>query len=778
MPLEIKTGKASFSLEHKGQLILYQMMMQDLGKKVNSGLLLYIRDEIMSEIGATRAEKRGLITMRNRLAFFLNKDILDKELKPQLPEPISHHSACNRCSYNTICCSFLKNEPHHKLSSSNPLKQIQEKNLSHLNDEHFDYFLHWTNLITMEHNELQKNIKLKHIWTKTPEQRFKKGTALINLVIHDFVVERDEEYYHNFSSPNAEQDFTSSSFSVGDYLIVSTHSRRSVAAGRVVNVLPSTISLVLPRDLNYHYPKHAFHLDKYESQSQTVFNFTNIGVMLDDTEVSGRLRRIIIEKQPPTFSRSLPNVIAQQGKDVLLQLNNVQRKAVLDALLCEDYMLMKGLPGTGKTQTLVALIQLLIMMKKSILITSHTNSAVDNILLRLKNRKIKFMRLGSVSRINSELSDYTETSLVSKCKSPEELAAIYKEFQVIAVTCLGSGHALLSQRIFDYCLVDEATQIYQPTVLRPLFSADRFILVGDPDQLAPLVKSKDAKVLGADESLFERLDSPAATRILGLQYRMNRTITALANKLTYKNELICADDTIGKATMQIPKANVLHKRLAAEKWLARTLSIYLDQSCSVINTGDVYQKAISFAGSLNQKDENRKSILTINYCEIAIVMWIVDILVDSGVTGDAIGVIAPYRAQVDALRSVFHKYAERKVTNNQHLKGKLGVEVNTVDQYQGRDKKIIIYSCTQSENAVQTKISDVEILDDRRRLTVAITRAKHKLIMIGDVKCLDQYSPFRDLFNSMSSTSKVTVEDNKLGFCWTALLDNLKDILN
>lgn len=778
MPLEIKTGRASFSLEHKGQLILYQMMMQDLGKQVNSGLLLYIRDGLMSEVGATRAEKRGLITMRNRLAYFLNKDLLDVDLKPQLPEPISHHSACSRCSYNTICCAFLKNESNHVLSSSNPLKQIQEQTLSHLTDKHFDYFLHWTNLITMEHNELQKNIKLKHIWTKTPEQRFKKGSALINLVVHDLVVEREDEFYHNFLSPNVEQNFTGSCFSVGDYLIVSTNSRRSVAAGRVINVLPSTISLVLPRDLSVHYPKHAFHLDKYESQSQTVFNFTNIGVLLDGTEVSDRLRRILIEKQPPTFSTSLPNVIAQQGKEILKQLNPVQRKAVLDALLCEDYMLIKGLPGTGKTQTLVALIQLLIMMKKSILITSHTNSAVDNILLRLKDRNIKFMRLGSVSRINSELTEFTETVLVSKCESPEELTAVYKEYQIIAVTCLGSGHALLAQRTFDYCLVDEATQIYQPTVIRPLFSADRFILVGDPDQLAPLVKSKDAKTLGADESLFQRLDSPAATRILGLQYRMNRTITTLANKLTYKNELMCADDIIGKATMQLPNVNVLHKRITTEKWLARTMSTYLDQSCSVINTGAVYEKAISFAGSLNQKDENRKSTLYINYCEIAIVMWIVDILVDSGVNSDAIGVIAPYRAQVDGLRSVFHKYAEQKATNNPHLKGKLGVEVNTVDQYQGRDKKIIIYSCTQSESAEQTRTSDVEILDDRRRLTVAITRAKHKLIMIGDVKCLDKYSPFRDLFNSMSTTSKVTVEDNKLGFSWTALLNNLKDILN
>ena len=775
MPLEIKTGKASFSLEHKGQVILYQMMMHDLGKKVDSGLLLYIREGIMSEVGSTRAEKRGLITMRNRLAYFLNKDILNKDLEPQLPEPINHLPACIRCSSKTICCTFLKKEPNHLSSSSNSLKLIEEIKLMQLKDDHIDYFLHWTDFITMEHNELQKNIKLKHLWTKTPEQRFKKGTALINLVIHDFVVERDDEFHHSFLAPNCDQDFTDSNFNVGDYLIVSTNTRRSVAAGRVVNVSSSKISLVLQRDLCIHYPKHVFHLDKYESQSQSVFNFSNIGVMLNNTEISNHLRKIIIDRQPPTFLSSLPYYLAKQGKEIMVQLNPMQRKAVCDALLCQDYMLIKGLPGAGKTQTLVALIQLLIIMQKSILITSHTNSAVDNLLLRLKDKKIKFMRLGSVSRIHSELSEFTETALTSKCKSSEELAAVYNEYKIIGVTCLGSGHALLARRIFDFCLVDEATQIFQPTIIRPLFSADRFILVGDPDQLAPLVKSKDAKALGADQSLFERLDSPTATRVLGIQYRMNQGITVLTNKLTYNNELKCANDFIRNSTMEIPRANVLEKRLKTDKWLANTMSTLLDESCSFINTGDVYEKAITFA----QKDQIKKNILHMNYYEIAIVMWIVDLLVDSGVTGDAIGVIATYRAQVDGLRSIMNTYAKQKVTNNPRLEGKLEIEVNTVDQYQGRDKKIIIYSCTQSESANQKKMDDeCEILDDRRRLNVAITRAKHKLIMIGDVQCLNKYTPFKDLFKSLSSASKVTVEDKKLGFSWDALLNKLNDILS
>ncbi len=156
---------------------------------------------------------------------------------------------------------------------------------------------------------------------------------------------------------------------------------------------------------------------------------------MDPLESSNRLRKIIIEKIPPTYINSLPLLLAKKGEMILKQLNQVQRKVVLQALTTTDYMLLKGLPGTGKTQTLVALIQLLIILKKKILITSHTHSAVDNILLRLHERKIKFFRLGSTSRIHPSLREFSEHALTSKCKTPEELEKVYGEH--VSVFSLG-----------------------------------------------------------------------------------------------------------------------------------------------------------------------------------------------------------------------------------------------------------------------------------------------------------------------------------------------------
>lgn len=139
----------------------------------------------------------------------------------------------------------------------------------------------------------------------------------------------------------------------------------------------------------------------------------------------------------------------------------------------------------------------------------------------------------------------------------------------------------------------------------------------------------------------------------------------------------------------------------------------------------------------------------------------------------SIGVIAPYRAQVESLKD-----AIERCSNN--YKVDIPIEVNTVDQYQGRDKNIIIYSCTKSdEPSNEQKIThEAEILEDRRRLTVAITRSKNKLIILGDVDCLNRYTPFRDLFQKIGGLSKISLVEGKLGFSYNSLMSKLHYILD
>lgn len=269
------------------------------------------------------------------------------------------------------------------------------------------------------------------MWTKSLEKREKFGYAIGHLRLDGHVTEDENKYFHTFTRENQENiDSLQSVIAInpGDYVIVSTVKRIAIAAGHVQSFTKTSISILLERDLSLNYKNENFIVDQYVSNSLLSFNLTNLGALIDCTESSNRLRKIIVEKLVPKFDATLPSEIATKGKDILLKLNPVQRRAVLKSIATQDYVLIKGLPGTGKTQTLVALIQILVLLKKSVLLTSHTHSAVDNVLVRLKNTGVAFLRLGSKSRINATLHEHCEFEVTKDCYDPEELQSIYNQF--------------------------------------------------------------------------------------------------------------------------------------------------------------------------------------------------------------------------------------------------------------------------------------------------------------------------------------------------------------
>jgi len=289
--------------------------------------------------------------------------------------------------------------------------------------------------------------------------------------------------------------------------------------------------------------------------------------------------------------------------------------------------------------------------------------------------------------------------------------------------------------------------------------------------------------LGADESLFKRLDSSEATVVLSLQYRMNKTIVKLANNLTYKGALKCANDSIASATIKTTDT-----ASSKEKWISKTLSTHIDQSVILLNTSNVFNRSEEFSKNLKHKfadpsekidenvhDKKVKTRIYSNYCEAGVVLRLIDSLIQSGVSGLKIGVIATFTSQANVLKKIIEKF-ETSIPDECK-----GIEVNTVDQYQGRDKSIIIYSCTKCDNP-ETKTdniaNDKEILQDFRRLTVAITRSQHKLIIIGDVQSLNVYGPFKALFSHLSGMSKLELVDGKQDFNWQKVMENLVLVVN
>ncbi|XP_067637640.1 DNA replication ATP-dependent helicase/nuclease DNA2 [Eurosta solidaginis] len=809
IPLELKTGRATFSMEHKGQVILYQMMLSAIGRETQTGLLLYLREGILRELRSTHNEQRDLIMLRNELAYYTGykntvtsiettKHSEDKYAQPlKLPDPISHHSACSNCEYATICCTFAKTDPELQLRGGHPLHAVIQTVTEHLRHEDYKYFMHWCGLLVLEEQEARKSNNVRALWTKTPEQRNRSGLAIIDLKLKEVVTEGGR-YLNKFGfEVNVETenlDLLLSGFCLGEYVIVSTRKRLAVAAGCITDISSDNVTISLERDLRKNYSNDKFIIDKHESQSGNTFNFTNVSLLLDERFKS--MREIVIQRKQPTYHKVLPKIIATEGACILKELNSVQRSAVLKSLTTESYMLIKGLPGTGKTQTLVAIVRLLHLLGKSILITSHTHSAVDNLLVRLKPYKLSMLRLGSGARVHKDLQEFGENHLLKDCSTVEAIKAKYNSYQIVGVTCLGSSHPLFLHRRFDFCIVDEATQVMQPTTLRPLFYCDKFVLVGDPDQLPPLIRSREARKLGADESLFERLDTETATSVLTLQYRMNKEITRLANELTYKGALQCASKAVEMNTFQLPFANAEK----VGKWLQRALQKHINQAVFLLDTKDCSGRlavldtkensateplvaddscATIIEDSVSPSRATKRFNKYINQCEAAIIICILEELLKAGCAAERIGVIAPYRAQVELLRKCIIQL-ETHHKNELSQSSFEAIEVNTVDQYQGRDKDIIILSGTKTggdENAINEHAREAEILEDKRRLTVAITRAKRKLLLVGDAACLEKYAPFSMLLSHIPSYSKLQLEDGKLGFEWKTILNKLNDII-
>jgi DNA replication ATP-dependent helicase Dna2 len=215
-------------------------------------------------------------------------------------------------------------------------------------------------------------------------------------------------------------------------------------------------------------------------------------------------------------------------------------------------------------------------------------------------------------------------------------------------------------------------------------------------------------------------------------------INILANNLTYGGELECGSEEIEQATLQFPSFISVQQKYVDRPWLLSAIKPGLLHAVVFLDTSLL--GAIKATRSGSESDESTKS--PVNHLEANIAILIVQALHDSGLSYDQIGIIAPYQSQVQHLKKMAISMAE--------------LEINTVDQYQGRDKEAIVYSCTKSEPDTDSMKNEGSqtIMHDMRRLTVAVTRAKHKLIVIGDSETLQRYPPFAKLLASLGSSQR------------------------
>uniref|UniRef100_A0A8C1PFT5 DNA replication ATP-dependent helicase/nuclease n=1 Tax=Cyprinus carpio TaxID=7962 RepID=A0A8C1PFT5_CYPCA len=651
VPLELKTGKESNSIEHRSQVILYTLMSSARRCDPEAGFLVYLKTGSLHPVVGNHMDRRELIKIRNSLAHHIGNNLIKVNGRSQmapLPAIVSDQQACKYCPQKRNCavynryCFFLSLFVHH-LS----LQLQTEEHLSHV---HLQYFSHWLLLCTLEALTMENKAGRRNIWLQTAQQREKSGGCVANMhLAGDVSILSDGVYKHSFVRKESDQTLTG--LIVGDRIVVSDQDLVLIglATGYVTEITVSGVTCSLDKNLSKYSSNTVFRLDQDEGAGGLGTHLGNLSMLMENTPTRSYY----------TFSFSMKKV-----------------------LLSKDYTLIVGMPGTGKTTTIF------------------------------------------FASVHHDILPFTEESCRAKgIQTLEDLEQLYNKELIVATTCMGVKHPIFSRRRFDFCIVDEASQISQPVCLGPLFYAQRFVLVGDHQQLPPIVQNAEARTLGMDESLFKRLEHHSDAVVqLNVQYRMNSAIMSLSNALMYEGRLECGSERTASAVLQLPSRAQVEEEL--------DLFVCQPQHSAWVQAALEPNSPVCFldTSEVPAPETVEKSGIS-NNTEAILVQAIVTLLLKAGCRASDIGVIAPYRQQLKAISSLLQGDAYK------------ALEVNTVDKYQGRDKSVIIVSFVRSNPEGNLG----ELLQDWRRLNVAITRAKHKLLMLGSAPTLRQYAPLEKL---------------------------------
>ena len=460
-------------------------------------------------------------------------------------------------------------------------------------------------------------------------------------------------------------------------------------------------------------------------------------------------------------------------------LNPTQERAVNEVLWAKDVAIVHGPPGTGKTTTLVEAINETLMRESQVLVCAQSNMAVDWISEKLVDRGINVLRIGNPTRVNDKMlgftyerrfeshPDYPQLWAIRKAirelrsnrkKGSESFhqkmdrlrsraaeieirinAELFGEARVIACTLVGSAHRLLEGMKFGTLFIDEAAQALEAACWIPMRRASRVILAGDHCQLPPTVKSIAALRAGLGKTLMERIaeNKPEVVTLLKIQYRMNEEIMRFSSDWFYGGQV--------ESAPQIKYRSILDYDHPIT-WIDTSD----EENQMTIEGEDAPEDSASTSSSVSAANQNSdlnfkeqfvgESFGRINKAEAELtLLTLAEYFTKIGkqrVLGESIdvGIISPYRAQVQYLKKLIKKYEFFKPYRRL-------ISVNTVDGFQGQERDVILISLVRSNDEGQ-----IGFLKDLRRMNVAMTRARMKLIILGNKDTMTQHPFYKKLW--------------------------------
>ena len=446
-------------------------------------------------------------------------------------------------------------------------------------------------------------------------------------------------------------------------------------------------------------------------------------------------------------------------------LNSVQERAVNQVLRAKDVAIVHGPPGTGKTTTLVEAIHETLHREPQVMVCAQSNMAVDWISEKLVDRGISVLRIGNPSRVDDKMLSFTYERrfeahpdyphLWAIRKAIRELRAskkrgdsyhqkleslksrataleisiqqeLFGEARVIACTLVGSANRLLDGMHFSTLFIDEAAQALEAACWIAIRRAGRVIFAGDHCQLPPTVKCYEALKGGLGRTLMERIASekPECVTLLRTQYRMHEDIMRFSSDWFYNNQMVAAPEVRNRSILDLDLPMTWIETPAAPPSPPEGATIVATRE----SRGNEAPSGAVRGASISNVSEAHLTLLALQaYFELIGKERILQERID-------VGIISPYRAQVQLLRQLLRK--------NESLKPfRRFITVNTVDGFQGQERDIIVISLVRSNDEGQ-----IGFLRDLRRMNVAITRARMKLIILGNPDTMTRHPFYRKLY--------------------------------
>ncbi len=522
-------------------------------------------------------------------------------------------------------------------------------------------------------------------------------------------------------------------------------------SGRMVVELPSEAALAQLQALTH--PGVQLHFDDYSYR--VMFEALHATIAAKNNRLAA-LRDLFHTSTPISWGAESAIPLS------LPWLNASQQQAVRDVLRAKDVLVVHGPPGTGKTTTLVEAIDQVLRREPQVLVCAQSNTAVDWICAQLAARSIHVLRIGNPSRVTEEMLAHTyerqfeahpdyptlwqirrtirqlfaqprkkrDGSFHQKIARLRERAAelelrirhaLFDQTRVVACTLTGAANPLLTGHRFHTLFIDEAAQALEAACWIALQRADRVVLAGDHQQLPPTIKCAEALRGGLGRTLMQHLaeTKPEAVRLLRVQYRMNEALMKFSSDWFYHGLLQAAPE-------------VSHRSLLDE----------LDEPLVWIDSADEATQEET-VGSNYGRVNKEEAQLTLRALHDYVSRFGRHRLLEERVD---FAVISPYRAQVQYLRSLIKHDETLRPLRSQ-------ITVNTVDAFQGQERDVVLVSLVRANDDGQ-----IGFLNDLRRMNVAITRARFKLIILGSSKTLCAHKFYRKLYESCQH---ITLQEEK-----------------